>query len=82
MPPSNGEGAGEVAGSYERSMEVVGRCGNQFRAIMAVIRRTGNLLSASEVLPNATDVIELTGVPGGIRTLVCAVKAICPDVSY
>jgi hypothetical protein len=27
-------------------------------------------------------IIELLGVPGGIRTLVCAVKALGPIVSY
>jgi hypothetical protein len=52
-------------------MEGSGRYGNQFQAI---IRRIGNALRASEGLPNRVEVIELIGVPGGIRTLVCAVK--------
>jgi hypothetical protein len=52
-------------------MEALGRDGNQFQA---VIRRIGNPLRASEGLPNRVEVIELIGVPGGIRTLVCAVK--------
>jgi hypothetical protein len=52
-------------------MEVLGSFGNQFQAI---IRRIGNLPRASKVLPNRVEVVELTGIPGGIRTLVCAVK--------
>ena len=35
-----------------------------------------------EILANHMEIIEFIGVPGGIRTLVCAVKAMCPDVSY
>jgi hypothetical protein len=61
------------------TMEAVGTCGNHFRAIK---RRIGNPLRASESLPNRVEVIEFIGVPEGIRTIVCAVKALCPDVSY
>ena len=60
-------------------MEALGRGGNQFQAI---IRRIGNPLRASEGLPNRVEVIELIGVPGGIRTLVCAVKGPQLAVSY
>jgi hypothetical protein len=52
-------------------MEVLESAGSQFRAI---IRRIGNPPHASEGLPNRVEVVELIGVPGGIRTLVCAVK--------
>jgi hypothetical protein len=52
-------------------MEGSRTCGNQFHAI---IRRIGNPPRASEGLPNRVEVIDLIGVPGGIRTLVCAVK--------
>jgi hypothetical protein len=69
--PSNGEGLGEVTRSCGWRMEVLGNSGNQFRAI---IRRIGNPRSASKLSPNRMEVIELIGVPGGIRTLVCAVK--------
>jgi len=65
-----------------RRLEVLRSCGNQFRAIKPIIRRIGNPLCASEFLPNCIEVIELIGVPGAIRTLVCAEKAMCPDVSY
>jgi hypothetical protein len=69
--PSNGNGIEETARSCGGTKEVLGRCRNQFRAI---IRRIGNSLRASESLPNRVEVIEFIGVPGGIRTLVCAVK--------
>jgi len=31
---------------------------------------------------STSQLIDSIGVPGGIRTLVCAVKALCPGVSY
>lgn len=37
---------------------------------------------AGDFLSNAVEVIDFIGVQGGIRTLVGAVKAMCPDVSY
>jgi hypothetical protein len=52
-------------------MEVLGIGGNQFRAIL---RRIGSPHRASKSLRNRAETIELIGVPGGIRTLICAVK--------
>jgi hypothetical protein len=49
----------------------LGMVGSQSRAIL---RRISNPRCASESLPKHVEVIELIGVPGGIRTLVCAVK--------
>ena len=59
-----------------RRPEVLGRCRNQFRAIISFGQwRIGNPHGASRFLSNDVDVIESIGVPGGIRTLVTAVKA-------
>lgn len=74
--PSNGEGVREATRHYGEGWKSWGSGGNQFRAI---IRRIGKPLRASRFLPNRIEAIELIGVPGGIRTLVCAVKGRCPD---
>jgi hypothetical protein len=57
--------------THEHTIKAMGTGGSQFEAL---IRRIGNSLCASEFLPNRVEVIEFVGVPGGIRTLVCAVK--------
>lgn len=64
-------------------MEVLGSSRNQFWAIMVIIiiRRVGNQLRASGLLPNRVEVIELLGIPGGIRTLVCVVKVVLEFVT-
>src|SRR5262249_8259667 len=53
----------------------------QWSQFPAIIRRISSPQRASKFSRNRLEVIELIGVPGGMRTLVCAVKGLPRFVS-
>ena len=55
-------------------MGVNGTIRNRRESVSDNNRRIGDPYRASEFLSKRVEVMEFIGVPGGIRTLVCAVK--------
>jgi hypothetical protein len=58
-----------------------GSLGKLWESVSGNNKENGSPCSGSKFSRNGVEVVELIGVPGGIRTLVCAVKEILTIVT-